>query len=200
MSACLTQVRTDSTPYPSYDATRCTVPCSVPSSARSVLTIRTAAAFSSDEYRRVVGFPDPCLDTMTPSSFPRSGASNKLRALHTDADDVPVAVWRHQVALGDAARRMRCAADCVPQDCSSLVHQRYGSRSQVVSASRRTKYRTGWSFTGLTRTVQRRLRRAWWESQQAEAGADAPVVSPAPLEDLAARSRRELVARGWAAP
>ncbi|MDQ1126231.1 hypothetical protein QE428_001264 [Microbacterium sp. SORGH_AS 505] len=123
-----------------------------------------------------------------------------LKDVATDADGVPVAVWRHQVALGDAARRMRCAPDCVPQDCSSLVHQRYGSRSQVVSASRRTKYRPGWSFTGLTRTVQRRLRREWWESQQTEAGADAPAVSPAPLEELAARSRRELVARGWAAP
>ncbi|WP_425839754.1 replication initiator [Microbacterium sp. PA5] len=123
-----------------------------------------------------------------------------LKDVATDADDVPVAVWRHQVALGDAARRMRCGVDCVPQDCSSLVHQRYGSRSQVVSASRRTKYRSGWSFTGLTRTVQRRLRREWWESQQAEAGADTSAVSPAPLEDLAARSRRELVARGWAAP
>ena len=47
MSACRTQERTDSVPYPSWAATRCTVPCSVPSSARSVLTIRTAAAFSS---------------------------------------------------------------------------------------------------------------------------------------------------------
>jgi len=123
-----------------------------------------------------------------------------LKDVATDADDVPVAVWRHQVALGDAARQMRCAPDCEPQNCSSLVHKRYGSRSQVVSASRRTRTRSGWSFTGLTRTLQRRLRREWWESQQREAGADAPAVSPAPLEDLAARSRRELVARGWAAP
>jgi len=49
MSACLTHIRTDSTPYPSCVATRCTVPCVTPSSARSVLTIRTAAAFSSLE-------------------------------------------------------------------------------------------------------------------------------------------------------
>ena len=123
-----------------------------------------------------------------------------LKDVATDADDVPVAVWRHQVALGDAARRMRCAPGCEPQNCSSLVHQRYGSRSQVVSASRRTRTRSGWSFTGLTRTVQRRLRREWWESQLREAGADVLAVSPAPLEGLAARSRRELVARGWAAP
>lgn len=122
-----------------------------------------------------------------------------LKDVATDAETVPVAVWRHQVALGDAARRMRCARDCEPQDCSSLVHQRYGSRSQVVSASRRTKHRTGWSFTGLTRTVQRRLRREWWDAR-AGAGTESPAVSPALLEDLAARSRRELVARGWAAP
>lgn len=123
-----------------------------------------------------------------------------LKDVASDAGEVPVSVWRHQVALGEAARRMRCSRGCEPQNCSSLVHQRYGSRSQVVSASRRTKHRSGWSFTGLTRTVQRRLRREWWESQQRDAGECAPAVPPAPLEDLAARSRRELIARGWAAP
>ena len=51
MSACLTHIRTDSTPYPRCAATRCTVPCSVPNSARNIRTFRTAAAFSSDEYR-----------------------------------------------------------------------------------------------------------------------------------------------------
>ena len=85
MSACLTHVLTDSIPYPSCVATRWTVPCSVPSSARRVRTIRTAAAFSSGEYRRVVGFPDPSFDTMTPSSFPKSGVSNKARALHVES-------------------------------------------------------------------------------------------------------------------
>ncbi|WP_370651827.1 replication initiator [Microbacterium sp.] len=124
-----------------------------------------------------------------------------LKDVATDSGDVPVHVWRHQVALSDAARRMRCSPDCDPQDCGSLVHKRYGSRSQVVSASRRTKHRTGWSFTGLTRTVQRRLRREWWESRlRDEAAEDVPAVPPAPLEDLAARSRRELIARGWSAP
>jgi hypothetical protein len=125
-----------------------------------------------------------------------------LKDVASDSGEVPVEVWRHQVALGDAARRMRCGVVCEPQNCSSLVHQRYGSRSQVVSASRRTRNRTGWSFSGLTRTVQRRLRREWWESRpRNETGADVPaVVVPAPLEDLAARSRRELIARGWSAP
>jgi len=125
-----------------------------------------------------------------------------LKDVATDAGEVPVAVWRHQVALGDAARRMRCGRDCDPQNCKSLVHQRYGSRSQAVSASRRTRTRSGWSFIGLTRTVQRRMRREWWQKAQPapDAGGEGPVVVSAPLEGLAARSRRELVARGWAAP
>lgn len=124
-----------------------------------------------------------------------------LKDVASDSGEVPVEVWRHQVALGDAARRMRCRTDCEPQNCSSLAHQRYGSRSQVVSASRRTRNRTGWSFSGLTRTVQRRLRREWWESRvRDEAGGARPASVPAPLEDLAARSRRELIARGWSAP
>lgn len=124
-----------------------------------------------------------------------------LKDVASDSASVPLEVWRHQVALGDAARRIRCARECEPQNCSSLVHQRYGSRSQVVSASRRTRNRSGWSFAGLTRTLQRQLRRAWWESRTAsDPGAIAPAGLPAPLEDLAARSRRELVARGWSAP
>jgi hypothetical protein len=124
-----------------------------------------------------------------------------LKDVASDSGEVPVEVWRHQVALADAARRMRCGVECEPQNCSSLVHQRYGSRSQVVSASRRTHNRTGWSFSGLTRTVQRRLRREWWVSRlRDEAGVDVPAQVPAPLEDHAARSRRGLIARGWSAP
>jgi hypothetical protein len=124
-----------------------------------------------------------------------------LKDVASDAGDVPVAVWRHQVALGDAARRMRRGASCEPQNCPSLVHKRYGSRSQVVSASRRTRKRSGWSFTGLTRTLQRQLRRAWWESRQSEDGGEStPPATSASLEDLAARSRREMVARDGPAP
>lgn len=58
--------------------------------------------------------------------------------------------WMHLAALARAARAMRCARDCVPGECASRVHDRYGSRSHVVSASRRTRHRSGWSFTGLT--------------------------------------------------
>lgn len=69
--------------------------------------------------------------------------------------------WIHVASLQRAARELRCSPDCAPIDCTSRVHDRYGSRSHMVSASRRTKHRDGWSFTGLTRTVQRRLRREW---------------------------------------
>lgn len=60
MSAWRTHIRNDSTPYPSWSATRVTMPCSVPVSARSVRTIRTATAFSCSVCRRVVGFPADC--------------------------------------------------------------------------------------------------------------------------------------------
>ena len=117
-----------------------------------------------------------------------------LKDLGTDADEVPVDVWRHQVALGVAARAMRCRRDCEPRNCGSLVHQRYGSRSQVVSASRRGKRRSGWSFTGLTRTVQRAQRRAWFLAHQSP-----PATPPASavgvlgaVEALADQSRRAL--------
>jgi hypothetical protein len=60
-------------------ATRCTVPSSVPSSARKVRTIRTAAAFSSGLYLRVVDSP-----ATVPSAWlhPRS----KVRSLHDFQD------------------------------------------------------------------------------------------------------------------
>ena len=75
--------------------------------------------------------------------------------------------WEHQAALQRAARLMRCSVDCDPANCLRRVHDRFGSRSHVVSASRRTKHRTGWSFSGLTRTAQRRLRREWFEAHAA---------------------------------
>jgi len=53
----------------------------VPNSARSARTIRTAAAFSSGLYLRLVGlFPDDDSVGIPASSFPRSGASGISRA------------------------------------------------------------------------------------------------------------------------
>jgi hypothetical protein len=111
--------------------------------------------------------------------------------------------WEHLAALEAAARRIRCSTPCVPSSCRSRVHDRFGSKSHVVSASRRTANRTGWSFTGLTRTVQRRLRSEWAAAnaedleQRAERGR--AEVDWA-LEWLAERSRREARAQPAVVP
>jgi hypothetical protein len=103
-------------------------------------------------------------------------------------------VWAHLAALERAARAMRCSRECEPGECGSRVHDRYGARSHVVSASRRTMRRTGWSFTGLTRTLQRQLRRAWVEAQDGDTGEASPTDEhlAEAFGGLAARLRREL--------
>lgn len=115
----------------------------------------------------------------------------------------PSRSWEHLVRLQHAARSIRCSRGCMPRDCSSVVHERVGSRSHVVSASRRTKTRSGWSFTGMTRTLQRRLRSAW----VAEHGSPPPerttenrALAIAARESLADRSERELLARAAVVP
>jgi hypothetical protein len=83
-SACLTQLRTDSTPYPSCSATRRTAPWVIPVSACSERTILTAAAFSCVEYRRVVGFPDVrSVGMNSVLDFPRPRVSNQPRTVHS---------------------------------------------------------------------------------------------------------------------
>lgn len=112
--------------------------------------------------------------------------------------------WRHLANLERAARAIRCGRNCLGPNCRSLVHARYGSRSHVVSASRRTKHRPGWSFTGLTRKVQRRLRAEWFAAQIALPADQAPTVSMTPESALthsagtacAADPRGPLAARG----
>jgi hypothetical protein len=93
--------------------------------------------------------------------------------------------WVHLTELGRAARSMRCSAGCVPGQCGSRVHDRYGSRSHVVSASRQTRTRSGWSFSGLTRGRQRLARAAWVQSRQA----------PEPAEPSEPSAQREEGAR-----
>jgi hypothetical protein len=111
--------------------------------------------------------------------------------------------WAHLARIDAAARSMRCSVDCVPPSCSSRVHSSYGARSHVVSASRRTRNRTGWSFTGLTRTVQRRLRREWAEvrgeepDSKSHAGRERAELA---LESLSSRARREMDSRASALP
>lgn len=84
-------------------------------------------------------------------------------------------VWRHLIALEAAARSVRCSRGCVPGQCRSRSHERYGARSHVVSATRRTKSRSGWSFTGLTRALQRRRRAEWMQRQQEQTGDPQPA-------------------------
>jgi hypothetical protein len=95
--------------------------------------------------------------------------------------------WAHLVSLGAAARSMRCSPDCAPGECGRRVHERFGSRSHVVSVSRRTKHRAGWSFTGLTRKLQRQHRREWMEARSASSDA---AGGPLELE----------IPRGWSRP
>ncbi len=105
------------------------------------------------------------------------------------------AAWLHLARLHAAAQSMRCSRECVPDQCNKAVHRRFGMCSHVVSQSRRTKHRPGWSFTGLNRTVQRRLRREWWLAKTADkdaAAAPVPVV-PVGIEQVA-KTSRELVA------
>lgn len=111
--------------------------------------------------------------------------------------------WEHLARLSGAARAIRCSSSCEPSDCPSRVHDRYGSRSHVVSASRRTIHRTGWSFSGLTRTVQRLLRRAWMQARTDAASAsanDAQTPHREKREWLGTRLRVELDASGFAFP
>lgn len=94
------------------------------------------------------------------------------------------AAWLHLGRLHASALTMRCSRACEPSSCGKAVHRRYGMRSHVVSQSRRSQSRPGWSFTGLNRTVQRRLRREWWLARTADtaAAAQAEPVEPVGVE------------------
>lgn len=101
--------------------------------------------------------------------------------------------WRHVARLQDAARDMRCRPDCLPRECSNRAHERFGARGHVVSASRRTKTRPGWSFTGLTRKIQRQQRTDFVVARQyASDGFPAGLVTAELLDHQAARASAEL--------
>lgn len=97
------------------------------------------------------------------------------------------AAWWHLARLHAAAMAMRCRVGCDPVNCINPVHRRYGMRSHVVSQSRRTKTRPGWSFTGLNRTVQRRLRREWWLSRITDAEDGKPMSTEADASEVKKR-------------
>ena len=83
-SARLTQLRSDSSPTPSWRATREITVLSCGSCSRRSCTMRTARSFSSGGYRFVVG-----LFSMTPSSLPRYEASRIPRPIHTGTPPSP---------------------------------------------------------------------------------------------------------------
>lgn len=47
-------------------------------------------------------------------------------------------------------------------ECDSLPHRRWEARAGVMSVSRPTKKRMGWSATGLTRKLLAEKRRIWF--------------------------------------
>jgi hypothetical protein len=109
------------------------------------------------------------------------------------------AAWVHVARMHAAARVMRCSRECEPSSCTSRTHQRFGARGHVVSNTRQTKTRPGWSVVGLTRRAQREARSAWFAAKEAErqaaaareaAAAPEPVVGA--LAGLAARLQLEL--------
>lgn len=109
------------------------------------------------------------------------------------------AAWAHVAKMHQAARAMRCSPECEPAGCTSRTHQRFGARGHVVSNTRKTKTRSGWSLIGLTRRAQREARAAWFAAKEAErqaAAAREASAAPEPaarvLAGLAARLLLEL--------
>jgi hypothetical protein len=104
--------------------------------------------------------------------------------------DVPPERREHVRRLGDAARRFRCdklrrdrlgiIGPCDGKHCDASLHDNWGARGQVVTYSRGTRAkdgavrREGWSFSGLTRRLQREHRLAWVLAQprRRQTGAD----------------------------
>ena len=98
--------------------------------------------------------------------------------------------WVHQGKLRQVARQIRCRADCEPRFCTKSVHQTMGTHSHIVSASRHTATREGWSLSQLTRTAQRKARSDWFLAQpQREGGITKEMV------DQAAWARERIRAR-----
>jgi hypothetical protein len=77
------------------------------------------------------------------------------------------AARKHAAELGAAARRLRC--DKCPKEvdggprCRAKCHRQFGARSHVVSVSRGTDGKQGWSLTGLTRGKLKQDRSDWAE-------------------------------------
>lgn len=82
-----------------------------------------------------------------PAGLPRA-------CTQADHDDWGIADWRD-------CPRCSLGGDAALGDCPARSHRNLGAPSQVVTYSRTTARRTGWSLTGLTRRRQREARQAW---------------------------------------
>lgn len=123
---------------PSCSATRCTVPCSAPSSLRNRRTSRTASAFSPSLYRRVVGLPGDFSFGMTPSSIPRYGASGDPRAVQNHrvlVSAIRLAIYR----TGDGPPRPRVPDTRTVVTCDDVTapHQTNVCRDYDLNDGRR---------------------------------------------------------------
>jgi len=67
----------------------------------------------------------------------------------------------HLARLATAASRMNCERCSGLGYCPAKCHANFGSRSSVVSVSRKTGTRPGWSLSGMTRGSQKAVRREW---------------------------------------
>lgn len=105
--------------------------------------------------------------------------------------DARIAASRlHAANLARAASRMVCQK-CAETPlrlfgrCSARCHRNYGAKNHLVSVSRRTEERSGWSFIHLTRAKQRSERAEW---AAANALPNQPSSDRAALGVLAARA------------
>lgn len=90
-------------------------------------------------------------------------AKSFSESLLATGDNVHPRYERHVSRLNDAARRMRCSrCGWLPgYKCRAMAHRQFGARASLVSVSRETPERPGWSLTGLTRQLQRETRMSW---------------------------------------
>lgn len=95
--------------------------------------------------------------------------------------------WDHLARLNRAAREISCGRCPSDGGCHQKCHSNFGSRSSVVSVSRRTDARPGWSFDGLTRSSLK-LNRMLWAQQNAAESRD-----PGLLLELAAIGRAAIM-------
>ena len=90
-------------------------------------------------------------------------AKSFSESLQTKGHSVHPLYEAHVGRLEHAARRMRCSrCGWLPgYGCTAMAHRQFGARASLVSVSRETADRPGWSLTGLTRQLQKEMRMSW---------------------------------------